>query len=332
MAPTYPATPRSTPAQRRVGARGGPLSPSVRALAGALASGAGMVDPVAGMAISGLAAAMDVDTPGISGGAGVTNQLDKSVQFVAKKRKGSKGKNRKAKSQALALFPKQTLLRNSSITGITSSPSTQQCVYMNLYSNYGEVDATVGDCGTRDLYSMFTAMSAAPSEVYHFLNARLDCTITNVTSEFTEYDVYEYKWRGDAINVGSMYAFQTIAASQSNAIGSGLVTMQTRGATPFQFGLFTKSVQILKKTKYLIAPGQAFTYVMNDYRNHVVNVQDVLSDTSATSFPFKGLTCGIAVVAKSQIGNAENQNSTIGCTRTYTFKKALVNTNSAGTF
>lgn len=329
MAPIY-TTPPVTP--RRPNARRRSLPTGSRELVGAIASGAGLVSPLAGAALSGIAAAMDVDThSGVGGGAGVTNQLDKSVQFVAKRKK-SKGKKAKAKSQALALFPKQTLLRNSSITGITSSPTSQQCVYMNLYSNYGELDATVGDCGTRDLYSMFTSMSAAPSEVYHFLNARLDCTITNVSGEFTEYDVYEYKWRGDAINVASMFAFQTIAASQSNAIGSGLVTMQTRGATPFQFGLFTKSVQILKKTKYLIAPGQAFTYVMNDYRNHVVNVQDVLSDTAATSFPMKGMTCGIAVVAKSQIGNAANQNSTIGCTRTYTFKKAIVNTNSAGTF
>lgn len=332
MAPIYPRTPVSTPTRSRIRSQPRGVGPSTRALAGAIASAAGLINPLAGAAISGVTAAMDTSGDGISGGAGVTNQLDKSVQFVSKKRNGSKGKMRKLQSQALALLPKQTLLRNSSITAVTSLVGAQQVLFMNLYSNYGEVDASVGDCGTRDLYSMFTAMSSAPSEIFHFLNARLDATVTNTSLEPTEYDVYEYKWRGDPINVASMFAFSTIAASQANAIGSGAVTFQTRGATPFQFGLFTKSVQILKKTKYLIDAGQAFTYVMNDYRNHVITAQDVLSDSAATSFPYKGLTCGIMLVCKSQIGNSDSTNTSIGCTRTYTFKKPLVNTNSGGTF
>jgi len=132
MPPIYtpPTTPYRPP---RVGARSGPLSPAVRALANALATGAGMVNPLAGAAISGVAAAMDVDSNGIQGGAGVTNQLDRSVQFVAKKRKGSKGKKRKAKAQLLSLYPKQTLLRNSSITGITASPTANTA--MRITSN-----------------------------------------------------------------------------------------------------------------------------------------------------------------------------------------------------
>lgn len=322
-------SPRSSP-------RGG-RSSGQRALAAALHAGAavaaGTGNPLAGAALEGVAMAVDqAPGQGTYNGAGVTQQHDKSVQWVAKRPKAKKKKRNADLKKILAGLAPQSMLRNSSITGVTSSPTAQQATYINLYSNYGEVDASLGDVGTRDLYSLFQANGAASSQIYHFLNARLDATIVNRADEPVELDIYEYMWLGDAVNTPGLYTYQATAAGQQANIGTSALTMQTRGATPFQFGLLTKSIKILKKSKFLLEAQQACTYQYMDPRYHRVYVSDVYSDTAANSFPYSRMTCGLIIVQKSVVGNSLNANITIGATRTYKFKIEETATVGAGGF
>lgn len=76
-------------------------------------------------------------------------------------------------------------------------------------------------------------------------------------------------------------------------------------------------MKILKKTKYLVPVGQAFTYQMRDRKNRVLTNDDV---ADYNSFAKRGWTKGFFFVCKSTVGDTEGDGACkIGVTRTYRF-------------
>jgi len=211
----------------------------------------------------------------------------------------------------------QPILRNSALTGGWAD-GVQQTFGVTCYGWNGTDDSL--NAGTTDMKAIMTSVFPA-NEVgkIRFTNCHVDCTYQNTGTTNSEVDVYEYYWRGPEEYSSITSAWDDAAAETPTVgvVGVSALTRNSRGATPFEFPMLCRQLKIVKKTKYLVPVGQAFTYQMRERRNRYLTTNDV---NEYISFGKKGWTKGLIFVSKSTVGDTEGDgNCKIGVTRTYRY-------------
>lgn len=264
----------------------------------------------------------------VTSGNGVTTQNDRSRQYRYKPL------NRRTRRKVVKRYRKfvkmldsnlatQTVIRNSIASG-TVLGTGQGYFACHLYGLAGV--NTAAETGVDDLYQIFlNDLGAADRGTYlQFTNAVLDLTLVNTGLTTTEVDVYEYSLKKNQVEAfNNMSQMVADAEADTGPIGTGTsFTMLTRGVTPFEFPILCKKMKILKKTKYLMSPGQGVTYQMKDRRDIRFNSELVLDYTpgaGSAKFNHKDVT-GVFVVTKAITGSSDHTIQ-IGATRSYRYVK-----------
>lgn len=183
--------------------------------------------------------------------------------------------------------------------------------------------------GFSDVGSLFSGVANTTAEEMttttdlHFSSAVLDVTVTNTAAYPSEIDVYEiWVWRGQATTASQdiIAAFDDAATQQTTLTGYSQPDISMRGVTPFEMPNFFKAygARIIKKKKYLISAGNAFTYQLRDPRNHKVN-RTMVSETSSWVVP--GMTKCLVIQSKIIPGYPDTTAKVnVGATRTYRWK------------
>lgn len=249
-----------------------------------------------------------VDKGGISQQHDVITQYVKSYMPKGKKKAWRKF-SKKVKYVMDAAKGITTALTNYTFTAENNNASLQSYVDVHLYSNSGSV-ATQDDLKRLAWadQEMTSKKEISPTNAtvnvnaltgdgwisganknIRFTSAVLDLTYINTSTGIQEVDVYHIVYR----NVGPR-PLGVVAGSNSfdgalqigrdatgfvrqNAIVLGglgnKVTLQTRGATPFELGGFLSftGAKILRKEKVFIEPGKVYTKQLRDPRNRTFN-------------------------------------------------------------
>lgn len=245
---------------------------------------------------------------GTSGG-GVTNQFDRSRQYRYRplsRRKRFRARRRFRRFEKLLnkRLAKQTVLFNTSNTVNVTGVSVQSFVAAQLYGWRGtDTTQDVGNSDMSDLYNNDARIGSASK--YEITDAVLDFTGRNTgTTSTLEIDVYEYFTRADNALYSSLQDLLGKVDSDTPVInGAGFgIGIGTRGAGPFELPVLCENIKIIKKTKFLLSPGQAFTYIVKDRRPRIIWGDDVSRVTVGSNFHRNGFTRGLLCVVKNAIG------------------------------
>jgi len=262
-------------------------------------------------------------------GSGVTTQHDRSSQYqykpLAKYKKNKYIKRYRAFEKMLdSNLATQTVVRNGTVSASVTG-TTQGYLAAHMYGLAG-ISSGAAETGVDDLWQIFSndLGTVERGTKLQFTNAILDVTMRNSGSNTIECDVYQYKLKKS----GQIEAFSSLsnmifdAEGDTTGIGLGAsLVMTNRGATPFEFPLLCNKVKILKKTKYLIAAGQAVTYQLKNRSTYNIMSDVVLDYTPGliTKWNFWA-TEGVFIIIKSITGTSDCSMD-IGATRTYRYVK-----------
>lgn len=193
-----------------------------------------------------------------------------------------------------------------------------------LYGGTSTVNRGFNDIGNL----MLNIVNSTDEEItkttdLHFSSAVLDMTVTNTSAQPAEIDVYEiWVWRGQAntASVDIITAMDDAAVAQTTLTGYTQPDISRRGVTPFEMPNFFKAygARIIRKKKYLISSGNAFTYQLRDARNHKLS-RNLVQETPSWVVP--GMTKCLIIQAKTIPGYPDvTAKVNVGVTRTYRWK------------
>lgn len=268
-------------------------------------------------------------------GVGVTSQYDKKTTYAKStmprwKRRSWKKIIKKTQAVLLKSLGTKTIVRN---TGFTIFPAYQQtfCV-ANLYGACGtDTSIDVGNSDLRDIFSNDLSLNLATAKA-QFFSAVLDITLQNSSVDapastgnkgVLETDIYEYMIvkQFDAANLSASI---TIAQGNTSTIGSAsALTMTQRGVTPFDLpDLLARGVKIIKKTKYMMSPGQTATYQLRLPQNVEIRNDNIKDLDANFGRPYQ--TRGVLIVTKIVPQNPSETQAvpslSVGVTRKYGYK------------
>lgn len=290
-------------------------------------------------------------------------------------------KNFTAKVQAVNLKDRGliTALFNRTVVSDPAISAGKQCfVACHLYGYYGQPDPAFNDeAGCNDLSTMVNnninlrgqifvnnATGTAPNlqnqfpdakihtEKIMFESAVLDMTIFNPTVEVLEVDIYTIHFNKFNIceDQSLLPSFRTgdIADTGNVQFGDLLasvfpqITLETRGATPFEMGtiLSRHGIRIMKKEKTYVAPNQAINKQFRDSKNRYFDPRGInpvifTSARSVGTYKYKDYTKTYLVVAKTvNPSSAIKAELKMGVTRTYkyTYEGLKANQNYSANF
>lgn len=274
-------------------------------------------------------------------GAGVTSQYDRKM--IYRKKRMPRGKKRqwvkfvrKVRSALMKEVGSNTIVRNSQMT-FTNLTDAQGFFTASLYGKDG-TDTTLS-VGNRDLFDIFNNDSRLnlQAAACKFSTAILDLTVTNnstITDDSNqnasvELDVYEIFWskKCDGTSPNQFYNVSAVNTDLINGAGTGL-DLTVRGATPFEFpDASARGAKIYKKTKFILSPGQVFTYQMKVLKN--TNLRRDVVDDGDDNFALEYRTRTLMMVVKGvPTGDATKvlKSVQLGITRKYLYKIVDVNT------
>lgn len=270
-------------------------------------------------------------------GVGVTDQYDKKTVYRKKRmprrmRKRWSKKKRGFDSMLLKRLATKTVVINGTATNFWTDSSQRSCI-VHLYGKNG-TDRGSAEIGTDDVWTVASndPITNEQIEKICFESAVLDFTVSNTGESTLEFDVYEFYAGGLRNHITNNWGSdQGIAQSVTPVMGGTGVPLDldSRGVTPFEFPLMGKyGWKILKKTKFLISPGKAFTYQYRDPRNRFISGTDIFRSTLGSDLSMKGATRSFLFLAKSVVGSGETDQSAfqVGATRVYRYKVIESNT------
>lgn len=245
----------------------------------------------------------------------------------------------------------RTVLWNDTINQTQTTAGLQSCLTLGLFGAKNGSKDYLNDLkiiSTLENFGDPTALAGGTvdqSTKMIFTSAVMDITIRN-SSTFTqtanqpqldgraaiELDMYEISCRNDTADdatahndISSMLnAYDT---KEIGGAGTG-ITIQDRGATPFEFGnsIGRFGMKIWKKTKYFIPNNQTITYQIRDPKRHVTTFGALDKNDG---WNLKGWTRMIYLVYKLvpglELGSIAIANTfqcqlTVGNTRVYKYK------------
>lgn len=277
----------------------------------------------------------------------VTQQRDYSTPYVKKrmpryKRKQWVSFTKKVFACSLKNAGLKTVLFNSRLTSITNA-GYQAYFAIALYGNKGNDDNGTTQIGYNDLNRIFrndpqiahsTGTPSLPlNGQLNFASAVLDVTLRNLGELDSEVDVYFcYHWKDTentnpaGANTADLYKdLKDGGYNQEIAVGNGLVTLEARGATPFDVGyaLSATGLKIMKKQKFLMPPGRSV------FLQHRIprNFQFEWNNLNKKGYGLRRLTYEVLVVHKPSVTNNDSAISTIACGVTRKYSYTLTNWN-----
>lgn len=290
-------------------------------------------------------------TSGVTRYTGVTQQHDKAR--IYKKKYMRKGKKRAWKKfvkkvQAVNLKDRGlvTALYNNLFSPVAESAGAQLIFEMHLYGFKSAAASSAAGCNdiatlissdfqtrqgvqknfsTNALETTFGKDGAADKIMFE--SAILDATISNNNSTTVEIDVYAIRYnkftKGNFSTLRQAFqiAENDLTSSVQGNVGPGqpLLTLDSRGCTPFEIGkgISASGIQILGKEKYLISAGQAITVQLRDPKNRYFNASDFIE--SSTSYKYSNWTQTYLIIGKKVVEDETPMTLRIGCTRSYKY-------------
>lgn len=256
---------------------------------------------------------------------GVTNQYDRKT--VYRRRRMPRRRRRRwvrfvkrvqaVEDKALAT---KTLVFNSGDSQEWADGS-QRFICMHLYGKNGGG----GELGAGDVWVMAKNDPNANEscEGMRFTSAIIDTTVYNGGETSLEFDVYEMYPTGKNHITPSWTSDQQYVEVNTPGVDNvyNNIDILERGCTPFDFPMMTKlGWRILKKTKYIMSPGQTFTYQHRDPKNRFVPSINVDQEGASTDLILSGATRTFLIIAKPVPGVEGTNKFAVGCTRTYRYK------------
>lgn len=240
----------------------------------------------------------------VSSGRGITNEFDRKLIY-RKRRMPRRMRNRWRRfSQKVNAVTEKSLApitvvlndRDSHSLNFTlAAENTQQLGAYPLYSCQSGIRTWYND-----LYNLLSNYATADDETVKFLfqSAVLDITFQNSSTlnassinayaPTLEVDVYEIicnmSLATEGNGAGPIEAFADAASTTPDLPGAAAgIELTSRGCTPWDLpqALSQWKLRILKKTKYLLKPGEVFTYQMRDPRRHVFTKDSILEESAA---------------------------------------------------
>lgn len=298
---------------------------------------------------------------------GVTTQHDRAQVYRKKyMKKGKKRQWKKfvKKVEAVNLRDRglTTVLFNNRFDKSAGGPTSQVVGEMHLYGFKSAQAATVPGCndlalitsndwtnvyGVDNVYSDPITTGVNYGEVLDFKSvdniqfesAVLDATVTNTSNATLELDVYTLMYKPytkgvfasveDALTNNDEYTARVQNADYGTFTNMTKIQLYNRGCTPFELGkgISMGNINILKKEKYLISPGQAITLQMRDPKNRRFNPQDFY--TSGGGFKYKNWTQSFFLIGKKVLEDDSPATFRMGVSRTYKYTKEGQKTNAS---
>lgn len=284
-------------------------------------------------------------------GVGVTAQHDVATVYKRKRMPRSKrGKWVRFVKQVQAVELKtlgtKNYVYNQALT-FDNATFEQAVGSVALYGGYasGVAASNQGYNALADLFNVANyPLASNPEQIaattsLQFTSAVMDVTMRNAsTAQTMELDVYEIWCYRNAVwqsNVQTIeQAFADAAGNSTKFTGVGLSPdLSRRGTTPFDIPQFFKTYgfRVMKKKKYILAPGYVATYQIRDARNKVINRTQI---TENQCFAYSGWTKCLLFLAKNVVNrNAGADGNTlldVGVTLTYHWKNPLKNDTTTG--
>lgn len=219
-----------------------------------------------------------------------------------------------------ALFARGQVSTNATMVG----NNDLRWIYENeIVDREGDLTANQGGFfGSKNMNKSFRVLSGV-----------LDLTVTNsnVLEETTqqgirarqhmEYDVYECMLGELGERHNNPVIAEEDAALRNATYGAAYADLSRRGVTLFESQSLTKgmNLKILKKTKFILGPGESFTYQMRDPRNWNITMDQMLN----SGFNIRGKTKYLWVIGKPIQAGGPRAEGTLqfgtlyGCTRKY---------------
>lgn len=262
---------------------------------------------------------------------GVTNQYDRNTVY---RRKSMPRKKRlrwtkfvkKVNAVSDKSLASHTMLKNDQMTISQVGTAAQMYGVFHLYGWAGTDPGSGTEKGTGDVASLVNhdTETNGPNRKFRYSSGVMDCTMANNGDYTLEIDVYHIVHTKSNVNA-NYESDQFIAeADQVQPTPTGIFVNQPldltdRGATPFDFSIsLKKGNKIMKKTKYILSPGQVATFQYRDPKNRYATA----AWSFGSGYVWKGVTQTWLVIAKPVPGNSVALTSKIdiGVTRNYSYK------------
>jgi hypothetical protein len=260
----------------------------------------------------------------------LTTQYDTKLQYrykrmPYKKRKAWSKFTKKVQAAGDRLIGQRTVLLNEYIVldqTLGLGEQTYGFVHLNGANGVNVASREIGARDLRQLYTNDPEFSIQSKAIIR--NAIIDITMKNVMSVGTiEVDVYvlKYGWSEQPM-VNAYTAFSTYTSNPIQS-GTSLITMDQRGATPFDMPdvLSILRAKIISKRKYLLSAGQCATYQHRDNRNHMVKGYELDANSLRGSTDFNNKnTMSFLVVSKNTDVTATQAALQVSATTNYRYK------------
>lgn len=290
-------------------------------------------------------------------GVGVTSQYDARTIYRKRSMPGSKRRKwkkfvKRVRAVQLGSEASRNFVFNN--TQLWTATGGQQIVKsIALYGGRGL--STYGSAiGYDDLNQIFsqnpTSEDTTASTTLAFESGVLDITVRNrglssetIQPESAEVDVYEIWSYGDhthqRIDIGNNVNVESLEqafvdAETNMTTLTNAPSLASRGTTPFDIPQAFKQyrMEIKSKRKYLLQPGQSFTYQLRDPRNHIINRASFME---RNLWSLKKVTKMVLIIGKSVTNSTPgpvggNCYLDVGYTRHYTWKNVLKNNTAGG--
>lgn len=277
----------------------------------------------------------------------VTQQRDYSTAYVKKRMPRYKKKrwinfSKKVLAVNLKLAGLKTVLFNDRLTS-TSNAGYQAYFCVALYGNKGNDDNGLTHMGYNDLRRIYEndpqIMQTTPPNSQpvngqlNFASAVLDVTLRNLGEIDSEVDVYFcYHWKDTentnpvGTDTGDLYKdLKDGGYNQPVTSGNSLITLEARGATPFDVGyaISATGLKIMKKQKFLMPPSRSVFLQHRIPKNFVLEWNNL----NKKGYGLRRLTYEVLVVHKPSVTNSDSAISTIACGVTRKYAYTLTNWN-----
>lgn len=265
----------------------------------------------------------------VTDGTGVTTQYDRKVVYRKKTMPYRRKKAwRKFSNKVNAVIERglgtKTVLFNTAITE-GNTPSLQGILSICFYGCNGLADGIAQNyCGFKDIATMMANDPMNFTGRMKFKSAVLDVTFQAKPENTvgTELDIYELMFSAKQsafTNVNQIFAQAANITGNISGTGTGL-SITTRGVTPFELpeAFSIGHFSVLKKTKYLLPPGNTATYQIRDPRMYSLQKEEQV-DQNAINPSKKGMCRVLYCIFKPVVASTAVVFLNAGVTRKYSY-------------
>lgn len=259
----------------------------------------------------------------VTTGVGISSQHD--VKTIYRKKRMPRRKRKawaRFSKKVTAVLDKsvgtKTLVINN-VDALVGAIGLQSVSSYLLYGMNGQNGT--GTRGNSDLITIASNFTNAKKVVYK--SGIMDLTITNTNATANqEVDIYHVRFNNEHEANTPLATFANAVANTVVTTGRSTLTIQARGATPWDFplALSVARITIVKKTKVFISAGNSTTYQIRDPRNFQISKYDINNQTPNYNYVKPGMTQGVIIIAKNVAGfQGVATNLSVGCTQKYVY-------------